>query len=276
MAINGPYISSTQVASSTPFDNTQGNGYVGSDVQSVLQELRGYTIYDVNSTATTTNGTLQLVAPVAGGGTGTAKTLQILTGSATGYSVELPSALGLTDGQLYIIANTTAVTVTIKDGSGATLFTLSQNSIGYLYLRAGGSAAGTWLYYQVLSGGTATGIISYNLTSSTTFTTTSNTEVVITGFTLTPEAGTYGVWASAAMQSTASGSTLSGAIYKTGVQVADSERTSRVAAANANIVFSTQSIVQFNGTDTCDMRVSTTSATMTVAQRSLLMIRLGP
>jgi hypothetical protein len=122
----------------------------------------------------------------------------------------------------------------------------------------------------------ASGILNYNIVSSTGFATTSNTEVLVTGFQVTPVAGTYGVWASAAMQSTASGSTLQGSLYKAGSVVADSTRNSRVAASNANIVFSTMSIIQVNGSQTIDMRVSTTSATMTVGNRSLILIRLGP
>lgn len=122
----------------------------------------------------------------------------------------------------------------------------------------------------------ASGVLNYNTTSSTNFSTSSTTEVLITGFQVTPASGTYAVWSSAAMQSTASGSTLQGTLYKSGVAVADSTRDSRVAASNANIVFSTMSIIQVNGTDTIDMRVKTSSATMTVGKRSLLLIRLGP
>ena len=43
MALNKAYVPSTQVASRTPFDNSVGDGYLGTDVQSALQELRDYT-----------------------------------------------------------------------------------------------------------------------------------------------------------------------------------------------------------------------------------------
>ena len=126
MALNKAYVSSTQVASSTPFDNSVGDGYLGTDVQSALQELRDYTVYDSQTTATTLNGTLTLLSPVAGGQDGgngaTSTSLQFLTGTATGFSVVLPSALTLSVGMHYKIDNTSTQPVTIKDGSGATLF----------------------------------------------------------------------------------------------------------------------------------------------------------
>jgi len=276
MAVNTPYISSTQVASSTPFDNTQGNGYVGSDVQSALQELRDYEIYDTNSTATTTSGTLTLTAPVSGGGTGTAKTLQYLTGSATGYSVQMPSALLLSLGTHFIIANTSTQTVTIKDNSGATLFTLGQTSIGHLFLQAAGSAAGTWLYYQILASSIASGIISYNVVSSTTFATSASAMTLVTGMTVTPEAGTYGVWVSSSAYGSGSGQEIDVQIYNGSTPIVDSLRQNVTPAGGHYCQPSTQTISQFNGTNACSMHVNANGNSMTVVGRSLLLIRLGP
>jgi hypothetical protein len=276
MPINTPYISSTQVASSTPFDPTTGVGYVGSDVQSVLQELRDYTIHSDNITATTVGGTLQLTAPVAGGDTTTGRTLQILTGTATGYSVEMPSALGLSVGANYIIGNTTTQPVTIKDGAGTTLFSLSETSVGYLFLQAGGSAGGTWLFYQISA--TASGVTSYNVVSSTAFSTTSTTNVVITGFTVTPQSGTYAVWVNGSWTPQAGpGNLETVTIYNNGASVADSVRSQSPIQSLDPSLMSTQTITQVNGSQAIDVRINSSSGqNLTVNQRSLLLIRLGP
>src|ERR1700677_1558654 len=131
MAENKGYVTNTQVASSTPFDNSVGDGYLGSDVQNVLQELRDYTVYDSQTTATTLNGTLTLLSPVAGGQDGgngaTSTSLQFITGTATGFTVEMPNATTLSIGAHYKIDNTSSNPININDGSGALLFVLSQS-----------------------------------------------------------------------------------------------------------------------------------------------------
>jgi hypothetical protein len=280
MALNKAYVSSTQVASSTPFDNSVGDGYLGSDVQSALQELRDYTIYDSQTTATTLNGTLTLLSPVAGGQDGgsgsTSTTLQFLTGTATGFSVELPNATTLSIGMHYKIDNTSTQPVTIKDGSGATLFSLSQSSIGELTLQTNGTSAGAWVWWQT-SIDVASGIISYNVVSSTSFATTSTTDVVITGFTVTPQAGTYAVWVNGTWTPQAGpGNVETVTIYKGGAAIPDSVRgISPVQSLNPALMC-TQTITQVTGTQAIDVRINSSSGqTLTVTNRSLLLIRLG-
>lgn len=220
------------------------------------------------STVTSLNGTLSLSV--------NSVCLNFLTGTAAGYSVQLPNATTLLSGRCFIIVNTTSQIVNIKDGSGVTLFQLSQNSIGYLYLQLNTNAAGAWTYYQVLASSTASGIINYNLTSTTPFSTTSTTDVLITAFTLTPQAGTYAVWYNASVLHTTTPIPHYWSLYKAGVKVTDSERQQDTAHSNQVMVDTTMAIINVNGSQAIDVRVRRgTTGTLTVNARSLLLIRLG-
>jgi hypothetical protein len=235
-------------------------------VDAAIKEVRNNFVLSSTSTATTLNGTLTLV--------NTSNSLQFITGTQTGYSIVLPDATTLFSGMHYEIWNASSQTITIKTNGGTTLTTLAAGAVLYLVLQVATPAAGSWQYWSTFSN-IAAGIINYNIVSTTGFVTSSTTEVLITSFTVTPQAGTYAVWVSMAMQSTASGSTLAASIYKAAVQVADSTRNSRVAASNANIVWSTMSIIQVNGSQAIDVRASTSSASLTVGARSLMLIRIG-
>lgn len=278
MSLNKAYNSSTQVASSTPFDNSVGDGYVGSDVQSVLQELRDYTIYDSQTTATTLNGTLQLIAPVAGGqdgGSGSTNTsTQFLTGSATGYTVEVPAATDLSVGMYYQIINQSSHDVTIKDGGGNVLFTLSQTSIGELTLQLNGTAAGTWVWFQTQVG-VASGIIVYNVTSTTAFATSASALTLITGMSIVPQAGTYSIWFNASVTGSGSAQEIDCQIFNGATGIVDSPREGSTPAGSHLMLLSTQTTSQFNGTNACSVEVNANGNSMTVNQRSLLMIRTG-
>jgi len=280
MSLDKAFVSSTQVASSTPFDNSVGDGYLGTDVQSALQEVRDYTIYDSQTTATTANGTLTLLSPVAGGQDGgngsTSTTLQFITGTATGFSVVMPSASTLSIGAHYKIDNLSTQIITVKDGSGATLFTLDPQAVGELTLQLNGSTAGSWVWWiQLLN--VADGIASYNVISSTAFSTTSTTDVVITGFTVTPIAGTYAIWVNGTWTPTAGpGNIETVSLYKAGAVITDSVRGISPVQSLDPALMCTQTITQVSGSQTIDVRVrSSNGQNLTVNSRSLLLIRLG-
>jgi len=200
--------------------------------------------------------------------------LQILTGTQTGYSIVMPSATTLSLSAYYQIINLGSQYVSIKDGSGALLFTLAQNSIGYLWLQLNNSTAGTWIYSQT-GIGTASGIIHYHVTSSTAFTTSSATDVVITGFTVTPQAGTYALWANQDSSCTQNNSTITQTTYLGGAAVTDSIR--RTQSVSANFIFqqTTETVITVNGSQAVDIRVKTNQGSYTVNGRTLLLIRLG-
>jgi hypothetical protein len=276
MAINTPFITSTQVASSTPFDPTTGDGFIGTDVQSALQELRNYTVYDSDITATTASGTLTLLPPIAGGQVNgaTSQRLQILTGSATGYTVKMPSALTLSISAEYLIANTSSRPVTIEDGGGNVLFTLSQSSIGTMILQAAGSAAGTWLWWQT-SLNVAAGIIVYNITSTTAFATSASAMTLITGMSVVPQAGTYSIWFNSSITGSGSAQAMDVQIQNGATVITDSPREAATPAGSHVTILGTQTTAQFNGTSACAAYVNANGNSMTVNQRSLLMIRTG-
>jgi len=264
----------TQVAESTPFSDAL---FSATDVLAAVKEVRarheiqaviGAQVYRTTTTATTLNGTLTLTAA--------STVLQFLTGSASGYSVVLPNATTLTNGQIYVIANTTSNVVSVKNNGGVELFALSQNSIGYLYLQTNTTANGMWVYYQILASSTASGIINYNLTSTTPFSTSSTTDVVIAGFTLTPQAGTYAVWYNASILFTTTPIEHFWSFYRDDVQISDSARVQLTSRSNQIMVDSTMTVATFDGTQAIDVRVRRgTSGTLTVNARSLILVRLG-
>lgn len=257
-----------QVAKTVPFDNSTGKGFSGTNVQSILEELRDHTIYISETTSLSVSGTLTLTSANKG--------LQYLTGSGAGYTIKMPDATTLTIGAYYQLINTTSNTISIVNNASGNLFTLSQNSIGFLYLELNGSAAGTWIYFQILASSTASGIINYNVTSSTGFSTTSATDVVITGMTVTPQAGTYGVWYNSTNTDTQNNASCNATVYMAGSSVTDSKRTFQTGSANMTFQLGTQTVIQVNGSQAVDVRISTNQGTMQANGRSLLLIRLGP
>ena len=266
MAINTPYISSTQVASSVPFDNTGDDGFVGTDVQTALMELRDHTVYGSRTQATTAAGTLIL--------TSADDNLQYLTGTAVGYNVQLPDATTLTNGAYYQIINQNSKVVNINDGSGALLFVLGQTSIGFITLQTNGTTAGQWVYWQI-NINSGSGVVTYNVISSTSFSSSNNGDIIITGMTVTPQAGTYGIWYNGQNTAAGSGAQLDCTIYKGGVAIADSLRSNLSTSGTHIFQNSTQTIAQFDGTQACAVFVNPHGNSMTVTNRSLTLIRFG-
>ena len=266
---NSPYISETQVASSTPFDNSTGKAFDSGvlDVQSALEHLRDHTIFDSQTTATTLNGTLTLTFPAS-------TTAQFLTGTQTGFSVVMPDATTLTLSAYYKIFNTSSQTVSVKDGGGNLLFTLSQQSIGFLSLQLNGTTAGTWVWWQV-STNVASGIISYNITSTTNFSSSANADTLITGMSVVPQAGTYGIWVNYQLSGTGAGQQNDVTIYNGASAITDSKRSNLSTTGTHIFSSSTQTIAQFDGTNACSLRINPNGNNFTVGPRSLLMIRLG-
>lgn len=270
MSLNKAYVSSTQVASSTHFDETTSHGFntpLATDVQAALEHLRDHTIYISRTQATTAAGTLTL--------TSTDVNLQILTGTAVGYSVQLPSATTLTLTAYYQIINTTTQSVAINDGSGSLLFNLIPNAIGNLFLQLNGTTAGTWIRQQIESN-TFAGNLTYNVISGTNFSSSANVDTLITGMTVTPSAGTYSIWYNAQNTGTGAGQQLDCTIYNGAAAITDSTRSNLSTSGTHIFQNSTQTSSQFNGTNTCTIKINPNGNNMTVGQRSMLLIRTGP
>jgi hypothetical protein len=217
---------------------------------------------------TSTNGTLNMAFDQ--------NTVIMLSGSASGYSVVLPNATQVLNGHKWEIYNTTNNTIALKDFGGTTLTTIGQNSVAYVILQSNSVSSGTWILWQVLISSVASGVVNYNLISSTPFTTSSTSDVVITGFTVTPQAGTYAIWYNASVFYTTTPIAHYWSIYKAGAQITDSARQQDTAHSNQTMVDSTMTITTVTGAQAIDIRVRRgTSGALTVNARSLLLIRLG-
>ena len=249
----------------TPFDIVD-TSLRKESIQEVAEELRKQTVYDPEHTVITVSGDLNL--------TTASSTLQFLTGTAIGFDVNLPNATTLFEGQSYILVNESTASISIKDNSGTQIFELLAESIAIVFLQDNALSAGVWVGYVV--SGFATGILSYNVTSSVEFSTVSATDVPITGFMVTPVAGRYAVWFNARMQASQGSATNNWRIYKDAVGVADSDRGARFGAANTDFPCSTQTVISVNGSQAVDVRVRRTGGTLTVFDRTITLIRLGP
>lgn len=216
------------------------------------------------------NGTLNLLT--------SAPTSIVLTGSGAGYSVVLPNCTAEPQGHLHNIYNTTNETILIKDNTGALLTTLSQQGVCYAYLQTSGTQAGVWLIWQVLLSSVASGVINYNITSSVPFTSTNRVDPyqLITGFQVTPQAGTYACWYNASVYYTTTPKAHFWAFHKAGTILQVSQRQQDTAHSNQTMVDSTMVIESFTGSETCDIRVKCdNTGALTVNQRSMLLIRIG-
>lgn len=87
------------------------------------------------SVITAAAGTTTLVA--------TSNQIQVVEGATT-QTIVLPDATLLPLSWFYEITNNSTGSVTVKDGSGATLATLTRDSFGKFTMTARASAAGTW------------------------------------------------------------------------------------------------------------------------------------
>jgi hypothetical protein len=256
-------IFTTQVARSTPFD-VLNNSIKADNVQEAFEELRKQTVYEPQYTTLINNTIYSL--------TSDSSTLQFFTGTGTNTTVRLPNATTLANGHSFILANESSSAVAIQDGSNNALAELLSDSIAYYFLQDNGNAAGTWVGFVV--SGFATGILSYTLSSEITFSTTSTTDVIITGFSLLPVAGRYSCWFNANISSGNNSSVNYYSIYRGGVKINDSERIATSISSGASA--STLAIVNVNGSQAVDVRVRRSANTLTVESRTLLLIRLGP
>lgn len=254
-----------QAARGTPFDNS--NTSIRSvTMQEVVEEMRKQTVHDPEYTTTTLNGFLNLST--------TNSTLHFISGTATGFTVKLPNATQLFKGQVYVIANESSASVDVEDFDGNFLFEILADSVATIFLQGNSTSAGIWVGYTV--SGFATGILSYNIVSQTTFSTASSTDVLITGFTVTPVAGTYGVWYSADIEIVTNNRIADCTIYRAGVAIADTNREMQGTSSKFQTSQQTIGIVSVNGSQSVDVRVASSGGTINIGNRSLLLIRLGP
>lgn len=249
----------------TVFNNT-GKSFTTTDVENALNQLRKQIVWDSSTTATTLNGSTVLTV--------SSNSQQFITGTQTGHSFTLPNATTLFIGWKFQFANQSTQSVSIKDNVGTVLTVIPSLASADFTLQLNPSAAGTWVYTANFTG-VASGILNYNITTTTTFTTTSGSDVVVTGFTVTPQAGTYAVWLNGEIQDSNATAQMSFSIYKGGVVITDSIRDIQSYGASKAGMMNTMTITSVNGSQAVDLRVKTSAGTLSVLQRSLLLIRLG-
>jgi hypothetical protein len=209
--------------------------------------------------------------------TSATKSLQFFQGAVSGQIIQLPNATTLSGGWQYEIWNLGSATITFKFNDGTTFTTLGQNSYVKIILQDPSTAKGGWSAMQVYTSTLASGILNYNLVSSTVFSTTSKSDIMITEFSITPQAGTYAIWYNASTYYTTTPKGHWWSIYSGGSKITDSERRQDTAHSNQTMVDATMTIKQVSGAQTVDIRVRCdTTGTLTVNGRSLILIRLGP
>lgn len=115
------------------------------------------------------------------------------------------------------------------------------------------------------------------ITSQTAFATASTTYVVITGFTLTPTvAGTYIIDYGLNLTASMNNAVIKAQLFKNNVAVLDSEA-AMTGRSGTNDIINWGSHLQFNGTtDNVEVRVNISLGVLTVNNRRLRMIRVGP
>jgi len=201
-------------------------------------------------------------------------TTYLITGSSTGQSIVLPDATNIRIGYKVDIYNQSSQPITLKDGGNNTLIVLSQTSYTQLMLQTNGTAAGSWLYNQVILS-IAGGLISYNVISNTDFSSSASVDTLITGMSVTPQSGTYSIWYNAQNTGSGSGQQLDCTIYSGASPITDSKRSNLSTSGGHIFQNSTQTIKSFNGSTACSIYINPNGNSMTVSQRSMLLIRLG-
>lgn len=246
--------------------NLTATGNATLSTATITKNISTYGINVPSSTSVTTNGTLTLNAA--------SNSLQFLTGIATGFSVVLPSSVTVSQGQYFEIYNTTTSPVTIKKNSGTVLAVLNANSVIKITAQTTNVVDGDWLTWS-LEVQVASGITNYTIAATAAFATSSTTDVQVTGFTLTPMAGTYAIWYNASCTSVSNNSMNYTTLYKDGVAIAGTERVAQSVASNFTFQMTAQGTASFTGAEQLRVYTRVTTGTFTTNARSLVMIRLG-
>lgn len=208
--------------------------------------------------------------------TATSNSTQFFTGSTLGQVLRLPNATTLQKSHTYEVWNMSSTVVVLQNSSGGAITNLDAGAYARIILRDNVVATGPWDVFQVVTSSIAAGVVNYKLVSSVDFLTTSTTDVIITGFTLTPMAGEYACFFNGSSYLTTTPKAHWWSFYKAGAKITDSERTQDTAHSNQTMVDSTITVASFNGSQTVDVRVRTSNGSLTMKSRTILLTRLGP
>jgi len=200
-------------------------------------------------------------------------TFHSVIGSGSGYFVAMPDATTCLTGQEFEVYNGSSNPIEIRDDGSNQLLILNSGDLVRLALEDKSTANGSWL--QTTNTTTAEGIQSYSVGSPTTFTTSSTTDILITGISVTPVSGRYGLWFSADVAISANNKTAQTVIFQDGVALERTRRDAEGVGSNFNTTLSTVAEVTVDGTEVIDVRVNVSGGSLDVNGRRLLLIRLG-
>lgn len=131
------------------------------------------------------------------------------------------------------------------------------------------------------SGNLTSGISHTEVSATGSISASTGADALVTGMTITPVSGSYMVWFSADVNSTAAGAIVSLAIYVGGVQKADSQRKimpfagGALTAGDQRIGIVTQGLVTVNGSQAIEIKWSTSSSAPTMAGRTMNILRVA-
>lgn len=252
----------TPAGSTTPVEAMRIDSTGLVRVVGTLRSRSGITDTTVQATANTTTS---LVA--------TSNGVQVFTGTTAGQILKMPDATTLLVGQQFIVYNQASVSVAVQNTGGGAIKTSPNNSITVVSLQDNSTANGVWSAtvsfdsaYQEVSATAGAAI-------------TSGTDVLVTGMTITPAAGTYAVTFTSTGSYSNSNTTQTISIYAGGVQNANSSRT--VGSATAGLgatqdsAITTNGTVTVNGSQAIEIRARRSANTFTINARTMTIIRVG-
>lgn len=129
------------------------------------------------------------------------------------------------------------------------------------------------------TGNLSSGLTASEVVFSTNLTTTSTTDVLMTGITTTPVAGTYIVWFSNWLTHSNGNAIITQTMYVGGVAKADSIRASipfvgALSAVTQDITAAMQGVITVNGSQAVEIRWKTSTGTGTAHNGNLTLLRI--
>jgi len=235
------------------------------NVKLALEELRTTSVLPPEIVTTTLNGTRALVAAD--------NTFVDVGGTATGFKVKLPVATTLKLGRAFEVINDSSEPIDFQLQDGTSVITLNPQDVIKALCQHKDTANGEWIF--TVTSNSATGILSSFVETDTLFSTGSDTDVMITGMTLTPVDGRYAVWFSADTKIVTNNRVAEVVMYVDGV--ADEATRRSTQGVSVNFLGSAQSlgIISVDGTQAIDIRTNVTGGTVEFTGRSMLLVRLG-
>ena len=192
--------------------------------------------------------------------------MTIMNTGNVGIGIAIPVTLldvaGTIRGQIIRTGNGSAGAKTMEFSNAAGIGTFSWNP----------TTTRTLTFPDVTGTVVVDGPPSFYASSATSFATTSATDVVVTGMTLTPGAGTYYV-SYCGQHLNSAGGTQRVTIYSNGVAVAESAFDQSTGSGNTNVTPCTARVT-VAAAQAIDVRVRTSAGTLTIVSRNFTLIKV--